>query len=112
MDPSPQSRDQASEQAAAAAGPVLIVPGPVRGRSSVWQHRISQLVLVVFCSWLGMVLVVLPWTQDWTQNRFLLHWPAVRDVLALNFVRGTASGLGVIDIWVGIWQAVNYHDRG
>jgi hypothetical protein len=87
------------------------VSGPPIPRTALWAHRLSQLILVVFCSWIGMMLVALPWTRDWTDNRFLLHLPAVRDFLARDFVRGMASGLGVVDIWIGVWQAFHYRDR-
>jgi hypothetical protein len=54
---------------------------------------------------------VLPWTLAWTQNSLILHYPNLRDFLGLNFVRGLASGLGLVDIWVGIWEAVHYRER-
>jgi hypothetical protein len=31
-------------------------------------------------------------------------------VLTNYFVRGIVSGLGVIDIFIGIWEAVNYRE--
>jgi hypothetical protein len=27
-----------------------------------------------------------------------------------NFVRGAISGIGIIDLWIGIWEAVHYRD--
>ena len=57
-----------------------------------------------------MLLIVLPWTLAWTQNSLILHYPNLRDFLGLNFVRGLASGLGIVDIWVGIWEAVHYRE--
>lgn len=70
-----------------------------------------MLVFVVFCIWIGMLLLVLPWTDAWTQNNILLRHPMWRTIFAMNFVRGAASGLGLIDIWVGVWQAVHYREK-
>lgn len=79
-------------------------------RHIIWMHRISMVVFVVFCIELGMFIAVLPWISVWSQNHFLLAHPAVRDVLTQNFVRGAITGLGIIDVWVGIWEAIHYHD--
>ena len=70
-----------------------------------------MLIFVVFCIWIGMLLVVLPWTDAWTQNNVLLRYPGVRAFFARNFVRGATSGLGLIDVWLGVWQAVHYKEK-
>jgi hypothetical protein len=94
-----------------APGPVLVTSTPASSRSELWMRRFSMLVFVVFCIWIGMLLVVLPWTEAWTQNNILMRHPAWRTIFAANFVRGTASGLGLIDIWLGVWQAVHYREK-
>src|SRR5260370_40285266 len=97
-------------------GPVLVTAAsgpPLRtspSRASVWVERAFLVVFVCFCVWIGMLLIVLPWTLAWTQNSLILHYPNLRDFLGLNFVRGLASGLGIVDIWVGIWEAVHYRE--
>jgi len=70
-----------------------------------------MLVFVVFCIWIGMLLAVLPWTDAWTQNNILMRHPSLRSFFAMYFVRGAASGLGLIDVWVGVWQAVHYREK-
>ena len=57
-----------------------------------------------------MLLAILPWTPVWNQNSFLVAYPGLRSVAQNNFVRGIATGLGLIDIWIGIWEAVHYRD--
>ncbi len=79
-------------------------------RHVVWLHRLSLVVLVVFCVELGMLLAILPWTTVWSQNSFLMPYPTVKAVMQHNFVRGLATGFGLIDIWIGIWEAVHYRD--
>jgi hypothetical protein len=92
-------------------GPVLVTTPPSPSRAELWMRRFSMLVFVVFCIWIGMLLVVLPWTDAWTQNNVLLRHPAARAFFAQNFVRGATSGLGLIDVWLGIWQAVHYKEK-
>lgn len=79
-------------------------------RYVIWTHRLSLVVFVVFCIELGMLLAILPWTTVWNQNSFLGAHPALKAIMQNNFVRGIATGLGLVDIWIGIWEAVHYHD--
>jgi hypothetical protein len=37
-------------------------------------------------------------------------YPGLREFVANGFVRGMCSGLGVLDIWIGFWEAVHYHE--
>jgi hypothetical protein len=92
-----------------------VVPGndPAKvSRSAVWLHRISLVIFVMFCIELGLLLTALPWTRVWTDNSLLAMHPAVGSFLRDNFVRGIISGLGLIDVWIGIWEAVHYRDPG
>ncbi len=66
------------------------------------------IIFVVFCMEVGIMLAVLPWKQIWTSNPLVLQYPALRAFLGNHFVRGLFSGLGLIDLWIGIWEAVHY----
>lgn len=100
-EPAAVSMDKAS---APAAEPI--------SRHVVWLHRLSLVVFVVFCIELGMLLAILPWTTVWSQNSFLGAYPAWKAAMQNNFVRGLATGLGLVDVWIGIWEAVHYRDPG
>jgi len=78
--------------------------------TSLRLMRIWVVIRVAFFVELGMVLVVLPWTRGWTENSLLLGYPAVRTFLQNSFVRGLISGLGILDIGFGIWEAVRYKE--
>jgi len=67
-------------------------------------------VRVIFLIEVGMVLTISPWTPVWSQNSLLAAHPAVRDFLAQGFMRGAFTGLGLINIWMGIWEAVQYRE--
>lgn len=79
-------------------------------RYIIWSHRLSLVVFVVFCIELGMFLAILPWISVWNQNSFLGSYPTLKTLLQNNFVRGLVTGIGLVDIWIGIWEAVHYHD--
>lgn len=81
-------------------------------RASVWLHRLSLIIFVIFCIELGMLLTVLPWTRVWTDNSLLASHLSWRAFAQDNFVRGVVTGIGLIDIWIGIWEAVHYRDPG
>ena len=118
----PEDRRGVSPEAAEPTQPVVIPiqqsgaekpPPPAAPRVPryvVWSHRLSLVVLVVFCIELGILLAILPWTPVWNQNSFLVAYPALKSVMQNNFVRGIATGLGLVDIWIGIWEAVHYRD--
>jgi hypothetical protein len=78
----------------------------------VWLQRVFVIVYVLFCIELGLVLMVLPWmTGYWFSGGWLAQWPELRNLLQSGFVRGAVSGLGLLDIWLGIMEAVRYRDR-
>jgi len=86
-------------------------PSPNRpSRVELWFHRVRILVLVFFCATVGVLLVILPWRPEWTDNGLLLGWPGLRAFMSHGFVRGLCSGLGLVDIWIGFWEAVHYHE--
>jgi hypothetical protein len=77
----------------------------------VWLQRLSLSVLVVFCLYLGLLIAVLPWWRDmWDRNTLLLHFPALHAILMKGPVRGLISGLGVLDLWIGISELIHYRD--
>jgi hypothetical protein len=84
-------------------------PEPVP-RHVIWIHRISMVVFVVFCIELGLFIAVLPWMSIWNSNSFVLTHPGLHEFIRNNFVRGAISGVGIIDLWIGIWEAVHYRD--
>lgn len=93
-------------------GPVLVMPPAKKpSRPHRWLQRLWLVVFVLFCLEVGIILTVLPWTRLWTDNSLLAGSPALREFFANNFVRGVVSGLGLIDIWMGVAEAVTYRER-
>jgi len=76
----------------------------------LWIHRVAVLFFVFFCAILGVVLIIFPWRDEWTTNSLLIGHPGLQDLLASGFVRGLISGLGLLEIWIGFWEAIHYHE--
>jgi hypothetical protein len=78
--------------------------------SKLWLLRTRALLFVTACATFGVLLLILPWTPKWTDNPLLLTYPGLRSVVSSGFVRGLSSGLGVLDLWLGFWEAIHYHE--
>ena len=77
----------------------------------LWLQRMSLFILVLFCVYLGGFVTYLPWWSSvWDENPFLQAHPAMLHFLLLGPVRGIISGCGLLDIWIGISEAVHYRE--
>ncbi len=63
---------------------------------------IRRLVYVAFFLEVGLLLVVLPWSPFWDRNYFAVALPALRSIITNNYVRGAVTGLGVVNLLVGL----------
>jgi hypothetical protein len=75
-----------------------------------WLRRLAVLVFVILCGVMGVLLVILPWSLQWTDNHLLWGYPTLRSFLANAFVRGLSSGLGILDLWIGFREASHYRE--
>jgi hypothetical protein len=89
-------------------------PSPAAARPStarLWLRRIGVLLFVFLCATLGVMLMILPWRPEWSDNPLLLPYPALRAVMAGGFVRGVSTGLGLLNVWIGFWEAIQYREE-
>ncbi len=86
-------------------------PAPQQSPMQLWLHRTSVFLFVLISAVAGVLLVILPWTPEWTDNYLLLSLPALRTIVTTGFFRGLCSGLGLLDIWIGFWEALHYHEH-
>ncbi|MBV9147235.1 MAG: hypothetical protein JO065_15070 [Acidobacteria bacterium] len=108
-----QSPQQMTDAQTTSATAVLAPPAPPQAEPPppVWMQRFVLVTSVVICLWLGFVLSVLPWQTAWTDNALVANHPNLRWFLGTGFVRGLSTGLGLLDLWIGISEAVQYRDR-
>jgi hypothetical protein len=118
-DPTPVStstKPPANETSAGAPAGVLDPPeqppsAPPPSLVELWMHRISVFLFVLISAVAGVLLIILPWTPEWTDNYLLLTFPSLRSIVSNGFFRGICSGLGLLDIWIGFWEALHYHEQ-
>ena len=78
----------------------------------VWLQRISLGMLVIFCFYIGGLVAVLPWSpRYWDANGWILGHPFAADWLLRGWVRGLISGLGLLDLWIGVSELLHYRDQ-
>ena len=97
----------------------LPTPGPDENSGSlvsppshppVWAQRLLLVIEVAIAVWAGLLVMVLPWTRLWTDNPLLASWPFLKFILNQSFVRGMISGIGIVDVWMGVSAAAHYRD--
>jgi len=105
---SPPTPPALNQSQTAVLGPPL---EPPTNAVQAWMHRISVFLFVLISAVAGVLLIILPWTPEWTDNYLLLSFPSLRPIVSSGFFRGFCSGLGLLDIWIGFWEALHYHEQ-
>lgn len=80
-------------------------------QAPLWLQFLELSVRVVVRIYLGLVLIALPWTHFWSSNNLLLMFPHLAAIALSGAARGTVSGLGLLNIWIGIHDALHYNER-
>ncbi len=65
-----------------------------------------RLLLATFFLEAGFALIVVPWSAFWDRNYFAQALPLVGMVMTNNFVRGAVSGLGVVNMAIGVGEVL------
>jgi len=70
--------------------------------------RLSFYLYVFYCFEVGIFLLVAPWwfPQMWEQNYFFFLAPALKNVFISGYFRGAISGLGLLNIAMGIAEVI------
>lgn len=75
-----------------------------------WLHRADLFLRVIVRLYIGLILVFLPWTRVWALNRFFLYYAHVSRLMESGAVRGLVSGLGLLNLWIAISEAIHYKE--
>jgi hypothetical protein len=84
-------------------------PEPARS-VPVWMRRMELFLRVAVRLYLGLLVMVLPWTVYWDDNHFLTVYPRVAAFASLGGVRGVVSGLGLLNLWIAVSEAIHYRE--
>jgi hypothetical protein len=114
-DANPINLDNSGVPQAPIASPANPVPAdrgaaPPEYVEPIWMRRTKLVMFVMACIYLGIILVILPWNDAWTQNGLIHRYPTLRELALNNFFRGAITGLGFVNIWLGVWEAVHYRE--
>lgn len=78
------------------------VPRTLPSRVPGWLMGVELILFVILRIYVGTLVFLLPWRTIWTTNPWINHWPVAANFLAHGWVRGLVSGLGLLNIWVGV----------
>lgn len=69
------------------------------------------MLMALFFAQTGLALLVIPWSDFWNHN-LLLEWSAtVHDLTRSTYVRGGISGLGLVNLGLGVLEAFEAWQR-
>lgn len=66
------------------------------------MNRVLRVILQLIWLELGLVLILLPWSQIWELNYFLYQYPALGFFFKNPFLRGAVSGLGLMNVLLAL----------
>ena len=101
----------AVERSVPVVGVPVSVSRPSTSAARLWLRRIAVLLFVFLCATLGVMLTILPWRPEWSDNPLLLPYPTLRALASGGFARGVATGMGVLNVWIGFWEAIQYREE-
>jgi len=70
-------------------------------------ERFRRVLAILFCVEVGLFLLLAPWSEIWGRNSLVTYVPAFGPVYLSYYFRGAVSGLGLINLWLGLAQAWN-----
>jgi hypothetical protein len=73
-----------------------------------WQSRVVGFCFAIFALELGLFLVIFPWVGSWDVNWFPLQSPGVRTVWMNPYFRGALSGLGLVNVYIGLAELARH----
>src|SRR5689334_24556888 len=77
--------------------PALPSPNGAATKTGFWR-----LILILLALETGLFLIFVPWSAAWNEFFVPGYSSALRPILANHYFRGALSGLGVLNLWVGI----------
>lgn len=66
------------------------------------MNRILRILLLLVWLELGLMLILLPWSDFWQTNYFMVQFPALDAFLRSAYLRGAVSGLGVLNVFLAL----------
>ena len=80
--------------------------------------KLTILFFIAICFEIGILLLILPWlhSPSWNDNFLLIwavekfRWPWLGSMVSSGYFRGAVSGLGLLNILLGVWEIVHFRE--
>jgi hypothetical protein len=79
--------------------------GEPQGSPPGRTRTLTNIFFILFCIEIGLVLFLLPWTPLWDSNYFFSLTPQWNPFWLSTYLRGAVSGIGVVNLWIGLGEA-------
>jgi hypothetical protein len=66
------------------------------------MNRVLRVLLLLVWLELGLMLILVPWSDMWQTNYFIIQFPALGTILRSPYLRGAISGLGVMNVFLAL----------
>jgi hypothetical protein len=66
------------------------------------MNRLLRVVLLLVWLEVGLVLILVPWSEVWETNYFLYQYPSLGIFVKNPYLRGAISGLGLINVFLAL----------
>lgn len=76
-----------------------------------WLIRLEFFLSVLVRLFVGLYLFAAPWTPFWTANHLLLYYAPVAKIALSGITRGLISGLGILNVWIALSEALHPQER-
>lgn len=98
------SRDRETEPTPGSSHPPQRIPH--------WLVRTELHLRVLLRMYIGLAICYAPWSQlFWDQNPLFVRYPTLAIYAANGAVRGIISGLGLLNIWIALQDAIRHRNE-
>jgi hypothetical protein len=76
-----------------------------------WLERAELFLRVLLRMYIGLAVAIVPWWPIfWDQNPLFVQFPTLSIYAANGAVRGIVSGLGLLNLWIALQDAIRHRD--
>jgi hypothetical protein len=77
-----------------------------------WLVRLELFLRVMLRMYIGIAVCYAPWSYSfWDRNPVFVQFPTLSIFAANGAVRGIVSGLGLLNLWFAIQDALRHRER-
>lgn len=76
-----------------------------------WLERSELFLRVMLRMYIGLAICYAPWSpMFWDRNPLFVQFPTLSIYAANGAVRGIVSGLGLLNLWIALQDAIRHRD--